>query len=215
MAIYSKEQRLSTVGAALALFELDAPMRGTLNRFLLKQLTGVAAGFTYALYCRRGASSIANDLNTPAGLVSTVGNGSSHALVTTAAAHGLKIGDRVVIKGTTQSGYNTTHVVATVPSSVTFTTDVAYGSAATGGFWQVETNPLLGDSDSYLILDRGTVNSGAAAKLFGVEYDYENRDVQSVTARRRATKMYLEITPGGTGAKTHEVAYTVTPLITD
>src|SRR6185436_11593800 len=54
--------------------------------------------------------------------------------ITTRAAHGLQVGQRVTITGVPVGGYNGTFDVATVPTTTTFTyTNPTAGLAASGG----------------------------------------------------------------------------------
>lgn len=63
--------------------------------------------------------SIRNQSAIPA--ISGITRSSAVATVTTAAAHNLRVGDYVVISGATETEYNGTFLVATVPTSATFT----------------------------------------------------------------------------------------------
>lgn len=64
------------------------------------------------------------------GTVSSITRASQVATVTTAAAHNYVVGDTVVISGATQTEYNGTFTIASVPSTTTFTYTVS-GSPAT------------------------------------------------------------------------------------
>lgn len=52
--------------------------------------------------------------------------------ITTASAHGLQIGDRVTISGVTDTTFNGTQTVASVPTSTTFTYSQTAGNASSG-----------------------------------------------------------------------------------
>lgn len=73
--------------------------------------------------------SIRNQAAIPA--ISGITRSSTTATVTTAAAHGLRVGDYVVISGATETQYNGTWVVASVPTDTTFTYTGVTGSPTT------------------------------------------------------------------------------------
>lgn len=58
---------------------------------------------------------------------------------TTSAAHNLSIGDVVTMAGTSDSNYDTRHVVKRVPSTTEFEVTATFGSTATGTFSRGET----------------------------------------------------------------------------
>lgn len=64
------------------------------------------------------------------GTVSGITRSSTTATVTTAAAHNFQVGDKVVMSGATQTEYNGTFTITTVPTATTFTYEVS-GSPAT------------------------------------------------------------------------------------
>lgn len=71
---------------------------------------------------------------TQSGTVSGIVEASGVATVTTGAAHGLQIGDRIEISGATGvTAYNTVHFVHTVPSTTTLTIQVTSGIGNPGG----------------------------------------------------------------------------------
>jgi hypothetical protein len=82
----------------------------------------------------RGASSYA-----PTALAPTISNtvlASNTATITTTAAHGLRLGQGVVISGATNAAYNGTYKITSVPTSTTFTyvkTNAPIASAASSG----------------------------------------------------------------------------------
>lgn len=215
MAVYSKEYTFDVTGGLTTNLVLPAPMRGSLDRLIVSQVGGTAVDFDFSLFNRRGASVVDNDLNTLSGKVTTVANSSSKCLVTTDAAHNLKVGDQVAIKSTDQTAYNVLHTVTVIPTSTTFVSNINYGSAGTGGYWQQLTDPPLGSPDAYRILPHTLVSSGSNYAGYGLSREYENRDVQTVTARRRASALYLELSTAGSLAKRFEIAITVVPNITD
>lgn len=65
----------------------------------------------------------------------TITNSAGSCLITTAAPHGLATDATITVSGNSVSGYNTTHVVVTTPSTTTFTTNRSYTSSGTGGSW--------------------------------------------------------------------------------
>ncbi len=66
--------------------------------------------------------------------ISSITQAAGTATATAAAAHGLAVGDRVVVAGATPTGYNGTVEVLTVPSTTTFTYKVSaeIATAASG-----------------------------------------------------------------------------------
>ena len=54
-----------------------------------------------------------------------------------------------------------------------------------------------------------TGTSGNASASFDLNRTYENDDNQDFTKRTQAQALWLDLVPGGSGAKTFEVAYTV------
>jgi hypothetical protein len=71
---------------------------------------------------------------------------SSSGTVTTASAHGLYIGARVTVSGSTTTALNTTYTVTSVPSSTTFTvttSGVANGTYNNSSLSVSTNNPLL------------------------------------------------------------------------
>ncbi|HSD86107.1 MAG TPA: hypothetical protein VLB44_01285, partial [Kofleriaceae bacterium] len=67
--------------------------------------------------------------------LTTATKSGSTGTFTTAAAHGLAVGDSVVVSGASITGYNGTWVVASVPTTTTFTANIGSGGLAnaTGG----------------------------------------------------------------------------------
>lgn len=80
---------------------------------------------------------------TPADLgVSSLSQTGGTATLTTSSAHGLQVGDRVLVAGADQTEYNDTQTILTVPSTTTFTFSVDSGatSPATGSITAVWQN---------------------------------------------------------------------------
>lgn len=70
---------------------------------------------------------------TQSGTVTSITESSGVGTVTTGAAHGLQIGDRLQVSGANEAAYNTVHFVHTVPSTTTLTIKIASGTGdATG-----------------------------------------------------------------------------------
>lgn len=105
-------------------FDHAIPPRGDFLTFHKDRLW--MSGCCYAGESYKATATIAAD---PTG-ATWVGN---VATITTSAAHGLNVGDVVVIAGVADSSYNGIHVVATVPSTTTFTYALAAVSDASSG----------------------------------------------------------------------------------
>lgn len=73
---------------------------------------------------------ILDSITAKGGTVSGITRSGTTATVTTTAAHRFKVGDKVVMSGATQTEYNGTMVITTVPTATTFTYEVS-GSPAT------------------------------------------------------------------------------------
>lgn len=220
MSVYTREVEFAAMSAVKTVVTLPMPMRGTLSRLFVKQTSGTLAGYSFKIFNRRGASAVAIDLNVSAGgaLTSIGDNGSGKCrfVVTAADAVGLRVGDTVEVKGNTVSGYNVkTHVVTAIVSTTQFDTNQAYSSAGTGGYWQTApaVYPTPADPDANLVVDLTTVAGSAATSATKPDVDYENRDNQNSTARRRAQALYLEIEPAGTLSKNFIVSYSVMPAL--
>lgn len=215
MATYSNEVEFEAVAGVATAVELPAPMRGELDRLIVKEI-GADDGFDFTVFNRKGACANASDLHTKNGEVSSIAdNGSGDCRITTSAAHGLKPGDKIEVKGNSVASHNVTHTVAAVISTTVVDTDIVYGGANTGGRWQTEPEVYpTRDPDMYALFGSQTVAPSAGGyKNFDIDQFYENRDNQSVTARRRAQALWLEITPGGAGTKLFQVSYTVDPAV--
>lgn len=125
-------------------------------------------------------------VSTPTAVAIGITQTAGTATVTTPSAHGLAVGDKVVITGATQSQYNVTATVLTVPTTTTFTYTVT-GSPATpatgspqyissfayapisAAFESVTLYYTVGDSVSGAVLHkltgaRGTVEMSVAVK---------------------------------------------------
>lgn len=87
-----------------------------------------------------------NTANSMTSITSTL----SVATATTAAAHGLRIGDRVQISGATEAGYNGYPFVVSVPSTTTFTYTI---------------DPATADTTTGTIVWRTISRAGAAAEV--------------------------------------------------
>lgn len=98
--------------------------------------------------------------------VSSITRSSTTGTITTSTAHGLEVGDYILIAGADQSGYNGTFRIQTVPSTTTFTITVSSSTTtpATGTitavwqnivyrYWSYYT-ALASDSDTILIPDQ-------------------------------------------------------------
>ena len=78
---------------------------------------------------------------TPNAAVSTATQSGSTVTITTAAAHGFSIGQRVVLNGVSVAGYNGSFLITTTPSPTTFTYTATAGlGAASGGIAALAIN---------------------------------------------------------------------------
>lgn len=75
------------------------------------------------------AASSATPVNVTTFSISSITSADGTATATAAAAHGLEVGDQVVIAGATPTDYNGTVEVLTVPTTTTFTYRVTNGIA--------------------------------------------------------------------------------------
>lgn len=185
--------------------ELPAPPRGVLDRIIVTQVDGVAGVGDITIYNRKGACSVANDLNVDeSGQVVAITNSGGKAAIETDAAHNLKVGDTIEIKGNTVAAYNTTHTVESITSDTVVVTDISYTSDGTDGYWQ--TSPFLPTNNpaSHLVYS-GSLVSGSL-QAFDIDRGYENRDNQSETMRSRYSALWAEFTPGSSA--TFEIAIT-------
>lgn len=215
MAAHTQSQRFTAVGGVATCIPLQTPMRGMLSRLAIKQASGASEDFAFKVYDRKGACINAVDLNTLGGQLTSVTNTGGKATLTTAAAHGLKVGDVVEVKGNAQSGYNISHTVTSVTSSTVVVTNVNYGSTGAGGWWQLAPDMPTLLPEISLVYSVANVDAGLAHVNLDINIDYENRDNQSSTSRRRTSALYLEITPEGTGDKEFDISHTVMAYIVD
>lgn len=214
MSIYTKEVSFAAVSGVKTLVTLPCHMRGALGRLLIKQTSGNLDGYKFNLFDRRGASAVGTDLFCYGGaLTSITNNGSGKCRFTVTAANlvGVKIGDVIEVKGSDVSGYNVlTHVVTALVSATTFDTDQSYSSAGSGGYWQTAPQVFVTvDPAVHKVIDEVTV-AGSASTYSQAYTDrmYQNRDNQSLTARRMTSALYLEIEPSTTGTKNFVISYT-------
>jgi hypothetical protein len=201
---YSRDVSFSAAGGVPTCVVLPVSMRGTLDRLIIRQVSGTGVTFQFVVYDRRSACAGQIDLHVQGGdLVGGVNNG-GQVQFETEEDHNLKVGDTLHVSESDVSGYNDQyHTVISVESDTEFTTDVAYSSDATGGIWQtppLDEYPLLHPAVHRVFSGSGLVDT--TFESYDIDRNYENRDNQDVTARRRTSALYLEITPGGTGAKT-------------
>lgn len=206
---YSQTVPFSAVGGVTACIELPMPTRGALSRLIITQRSGVAVTAAFTLYDRKGACSVATDLNVAgSGTVVAVVTSGGFAAITTSASHGLKVGDTIEVKGSLVAAYNVTHTVTSVPSTTQVVTNIAFTSTAgAGGYWQTSPfNPTMSPV-TYMVLTDTKTDTADYISLV-LDRPYENRDNQSITLRSRYAALWLSFLPAGTGAKTWEVAYT-------
>jgi len=65
--------------------------------------------------------------------LSTASGSGSAVTFTTTSTHGLNVGDSITVSGVTPSGYNGTYLIATVPTSTTFTVASTFTTGYTSG----------------------------------------------------------------------------------
>lgn len=70
-------------------------------------------------------------------------------------------------------------------------------------------NELQAKEVHRLIATQTVAGGQAVSAQYGLSIGYENRDERLPDSRRATGKLYLSITPGGTGAKTFAIGYTV------
>ena len=202
---YSRIVTVDGTAATAQCVELPTPPRGTLDRIIVTQTSGVAGAGDIAIYNRKGACSTANDINVnESGEVTVVVTSGGSAAVETDADHNLKVGNTFEIKGCDIAAYNVTHTVVEVVSATVVVTDIAYTSDGTGGLWQ--TLPFIPTNSpaSHLVYE-GSLSSGSL-QAFDIDRGYENRDNQSETMRSRNSALWAEFTPATTA--TYEIAIT-------
>ncbi len=202
---YSRIVTVDGTAATAQCVELPTPPRGTLDRIIVTQTSGSGGAGDIAIYNRKGACSVANDIHVAeSGNLVGVTNGSGFATVETDADHNLKVGDTFEVKGCSVAAYDTTHTVSSVTSATVVVTDVAFTSGGTGGLWQ--TSPFIPTSNpaSHLIFE-GSLASGSL-QAFDIDRGYENRDNEDRTMRSRNTALWAEFTPATTA--TYEIAIT-------
>tara|TARA_R110000751_G_scaffold83600_1_gene167703 strand:- start:2756 stop:3397 length:642 start_codon:yes stop_codon:yes gene_type:complete len=202
---YSRIVTVNGTAATAQCVELPTPPRGTLDRIVVTQTSGVAGVGDITIYNRKGACSVANDIHVAeSGTISTVADNGGVALVTTAADHNLIAGNTFEVKGCSQAAYNVTHTVTAVVSPTVVVTDVTFTVGGTGGLWQ--TSPYIPTSNpaSHLIYS-GSLAAGSL-QAFDIDRGYENRDNESETMRSRNTALWAEFTPATTA--TYEIAIT-------
>lgn len=208
MTSHSQVIEFSAVGGVESCIMLPVPPRGSLERLIIKQKSGTAVASSFSVLNRRGASPIMNDMEVRvSGTVSTVVTEGGMAAVTMAAAHGLLVGETFEIKGCNVGGYNTTFTVTDILSDVKVVTNVAYISNGAGGLWQISPFIPTYDPAMHVVYSNTTV-SGVVFQQFSLKLPYANEDNQNVHIRTRRSALWLSITPGGTGAKTWQLALT-------
>src|SRR5260370_18956406 len=85
--------------------------------------------------------------------------------ITTTAAHGVVVGQTVVIGGVGVAGYNGTFVITSVPSPTTFTYTAAAGLAPSGGGTAGTGTIYL--TGAFATANLGTINSASATVYLG------------------------------------------------
>lgn len=209
MIPYSRIIEFSATGGVLTGIALEGPARGTLERLIITQVSGVAVAAAFSLYDRRGAIANLNDINvTASGTVTSVVTASGKAQVTFGAAHAMVPGALFDIKGSDVADYNVRHTVVTVVSPTVVVTDINYTSNGTGGYWQTAPLTRSYNPASHLVHE-GNVTSGVSSKEYALRKVYHNSDVRHQHQQAPNTALWLAITPAGTGSKLWQAAYTL------
>jgi hypothetical protein len=202
---YARVVAINGVSGEPLCVELPTPPRGTLERLIVTQTSGAGGASTISVYNRKGACSVAVDLNVDeSGEVTDVTESSGQAAVQTSAAHNLKVGDTIEIKGCDVAAYNVTHTVTAVTSDTIVVTDISYTSDGTGGLWQTSPFMPTNNPNSHLIYTGALVSGSLQA--FDIGRGFENRDNQSETKRCRHAGLWAEFTPDVTAS--YEIAIT-------
>lgn len=217
---YSRVVEASVTGGVSNCIELPVPPRGILDRIVVKQTDGASEDFDFIVYNRKGACPTGNDLHVNAGTVTSIGTNGGATQLTIVIdqvypyGHVLAVGDEIYVKGTDVAAYNIVHTVTSIDNAggtLITTSGVAYSSAGTGGYWQDNTPQVFPrhDPTMHLVSASTTGTAGNASANFDMNRTYENDDNQDFTKRTQAQALWLDLVPGGTGAKTFEVAVTV------
>lgn len=210
MSSYSREIEAVLTETGKNCIVLPVPARGELQRLIIKQTGGTGAAFSGVVYDRRGACTKEIDLNVKGGGISAVANNGGNARFTTDADHNLLPGNTIYVKGTGDASYDgIVHTVLTVDASNQVTVDTAFNTGPSAGYWQTE--PLedmpIRDPAMHTVTEFTSQVAGTTYKNTALQEEYENRDNQDLTARRRATQLYLELDVDQANT-TWEVAYT-------
>lgn len=210
-AAYSRSMTFST-GADTVCARVPCPFRGRLTRLTLTQTSGTAAAGTLRLYDRRGASSVATDLNVRvSGVVDEVVTHVDGCKVVFTDTHGLYVGESFEVKGCDVGQYNTTHTVLAVVNDTSIVSDIAYTADGSGGLWQLQPFLRTQAPVTHLVLQEEVY---AGSPLYRLEMDrrYENRDNQNETTRLAYDALWLEFTPQAEASNaTWELGFTIEP----
>lgn len=210
-AAYSRSISFTTAGQTVCV-RIPVPPRGRLTRLTLVQVAGTAVAGDFKIFDRKGACSVATDLNVRlSGVVSTVATDVSGCRVTFTDTHGLYVGTQFEIKGCSVAAYNVTHTVLSIVNSTTVISDVAFSGNGTGGLWQ--TLPFLPTRAPIThLLMQEEVFPGEPLQRLELDRVYENRDNQNESTRIASDSLWLEFVPAsGSGSATWELGYSVYP----
>jgi len=200
---YSREYKFSVLAAENpACLEIPLPYRGTLQRLIVKQLTGAATDYSGQLFDRKLACANGVDRNTRNGTVTALANnGSGFFRITLGVGHGLLPSNIIYIKGTGNVAVDGLLHTITGFTATTVDVSTAFAGATGSGFWQTKwlevssyDNFEFYDPEAHLIHEFAAPGAGVTLKEQGVEVDYQNRDNQDRTARRSHSAIYLELT---------------------
>ena len=173
-AAYSRSVQFETTDAVTCV-RVPVPPRGRLSRFVLEQIGGDKVTAKARLYDRRGASSVANDINVRLdGAVATIETHTDGCLVTFTDDHGLLPTDQFELKGNSVDAYNVRHTVVAVVDATSVVSDATYTADGSGGLWQ--TLPFLPTrSPSSHLLLQDDVYPGSPVIRLDLDRPYENR----------------------------------------
>jgi hypothetical protein len=202
-ATYSREYSFPILAgvASPVCLEIPVPIRGTLQRLIIKQLAGASIDFSGKFYDRRLACANAVDRNVNSGEVLSLADNGGTFRIELGAGHGFLPGQEIYVKGTGNAAVDgILHTISSVLSE-TVTVTTAFSGATGTGLWQTKwlyiedyDNMTFYDSEAHLIHEFAAPGAGVTLKDQSIEADYANRDNQDLTARRPHSAIYLELT---------------------
>lgn len=212
-AAYTRSVQFEASSTTPVCVRVNVPFRGRLTRFVLEQVGGTAIAAKVKLYDRRGACSVANDVNVRlSGEVDTVTTHIDGSQVLFTEPHGLFPGDRIEVKTCSVDAYNTTHIVLAVIDDSTIVSNVSYDTSdGAGGYWQTPPFLTTRAPSTHLLLQDDVYPNSPIVRL-DIDRPYENRDNQNELTRLLNDALWLEFTPlDDEGVTLWELGYTVYP----